>query len=102
MNTAWKILDVSADGELITAARYFVSASDAKNTVETEGNWYFQEPKLTVPFSDVTEEMVIDWVKTQAGSSIEARLKEQLQALKKQTQTVLPWLPQVFTPEFKE
>ena len=30
------------------------------------------------------------------------QLQEQLQALKQETKTVLPWLPQVFTPEFKE
>lgn len=102
MKTAWKILDISANGELIVRARYFVSADDGKNVVETEGNWYFKDPKLTVPFADVTEEMMIEWIKEQAGSAIEKRLEEQLQALKQETKTVLPWLPQVFTPEFKE
>ena len=47
-------------------------------------------------------EMMIEWIKEQAGSAIEKRLEEQLQALKQETKTVLPWLPQVFTPEFKE
>ena len=55
----WKILDIQADGDLITGARYFC----ARGGVETEGWWKFAEPVLTVPFADVTEEMVIGWVK---------------------------------------
>jgi hypothetical protein len=103
MNTAWKILSMESVDDLIVQARYFVSATDGNNTVETEGNWFFQEPKLTVPFNDVTESLVIDWIKKEAvrdgESMIEARLAEQLQSLQQQKTTVLPWLPQVFTPE---
>jgi hypothetical protein len=88
----WKILDIQADGDLITAARYFC----AKNGVETEGWWNFAEPVLTTPFAEVTEEMVIGWVKNDIGVQVEARLDEQA-ALAPRT-VVAPWLPQVFTP----
>lgn len=98
----WKILGVTADDKgLITQARYFVSIKEGKNTVETEGNWYFIEPSLKVPFDKVTEQNVIDWVKseaTQDGKNIvESRLQEQLTALILQRETVAPWAPQVFT-----
>jgi hypothetical protein len=96
MNTQWKILGIEADGELITQARYFAAATDGDFTVETEGHWLFAEPKLTVPFVDVTEDMIVSWIDK---TSIEARLAEQLAELKKQKVTVLPWLPQTFTPE---
>jgi hypothetical protein len=88
----WKILEIQADGDLITGARYFC----VKNGVETEGWWNFAEPVLTTPFADVTEEMVIDWVKRDIGAQVEARLDEQ--AAVTQKTVVAPWLPQVFTP----
>jgi hypothetical protein len=94
--TTWKILGIEATGELITQARYFAIATEGNFTVETEGNWFIPEPKLTVPFADVTEEMIVSWIDK---SSIEARLVEQLAELKKQKVTVLPWLPQTFKPE---
>lgn len=88
----WKILEIQADGDLITSARYFC----AKNEVETEGWWKFAEPKLTVPFADVTEDIVIDWVTADIGAQVEARLDAQAAAT--QRVVVAPWLPQVFTP----
>ena len=88
----WKILEIQADGDLITGARYFC----VKNGVETEGWWKFAEPKLTVPFADVTEEIVIAWVTRDIGVQVQARLDEQAAAT--QRVVVAPWLPQVFTP----
>ena len=88
----WKILDIQADGDLITGARYFC----AKNGVETEGWWNFAEPVLNIPFAEVTEEVVIGWVKNDIGAQVEARLDEQAASVTKTV--VAPWLPQVFTP----
>jgi len=88
----WKILEIQADGDLITGARYFC----VKNGVETEGWWKFAEPKLTVPFADVTEDIVIGWVTADIGAQVETRLDEQAAAT--QRVVVAPWLPQVFTP----
>ena len=88
----WKILEIQADGDLITGARYFCS----KNGVETEGWWKFAEPALNTPFADVTEEMVVGWVTVDIGAQVEARLDEQAAAM--QRVVVAPWLPQVFTP----
>ena len=88
----WKILEIQADGDLITGARYFC----VKNKVETEGWWKFAEPKLTVPFAEVTEDIVIGWVTADIGAQVEARLDAQAAAT--QRVVVAPWLPQVFTP----
>ena len=92
----WKILGIEANGELIIQARYFATIADGEFTVETEGNWFFPEAKLKIPFADVTEDIIVSWIDK---TSIEARLVEQLAALKKQKVTVAPWLPQTFTPE---
>jgi hypothetical protein len=88
----WKILEIQADGDLITGARYFC----AKNGVETEGWWNFAEPVLNIPFANVTEEIVIAWVTRDIGVQVQARLDEQ--AAVTQKTVVAPWLPQVFTP----
>jgi hypothetical protein len=97
----WKVLEIIAEGELITKVRYFCSASDDKNTVETEGYWTFANPVLRVPLADVTEDMVAGWLDddtTQDGiNPIKSRLSEQLDALSKATKTALPWV-QTYTP----
>lgn len=103
MKYAWKILDIDAADGLITKARYHVTLQEKGIQVETEGNWFFQEPKLKVPFAEVTEEMVAGWVQnetTEDGKNkITSRLIEQLNELKAKQTTVPPWMPQTFTPE---
>jgi hypothetical protein len=81
----WKILEVHADGELITHVRYYAE----KNSVDTEGYCYLTEPKLVIPYADVTEEMVIEWVKKEVGEQVEARLDAQLSV--KSSQKLAPW-----------
>jgi hypothetical protein len=56
---------------------------------------------MTVPFAQVTEDMVAKWVESDTYKDgvnlITSRLIEQLKSLSKQT-VVPPWKPQVFTP----
>lgn len=114
----WKILDIEAEGDLITKAKYLVTAKNDVAEVSTEGWWHFKDPVLVIPFSDVKEADVIAWIDAQAsepttylnpdGTSrtdtthkITGRLDEQLQALTERAtkKVVMPWLPQTFTPE---
>jgi hypothetical protein len=99
----WKILEISAVNELITHAKYHVTAKEGQFSVETEGNWWFSDKILKKPYAEVTEEDVIAWIEketTQAGVNIiKSRLVEQLATLQSQNKVVAPWLPQVFTPE---
>jgi hypothetical protein len=98
----WKILEVYANEGVITHVKYFVSLSDDKNTVETEGYWYFDCPTAKTAFSEVTEEMIAKWVESEAQRDgkchITARLEEQLKNLE-QKPVPAPWMPQVFKPE---
>jgi hypothetical protein len=91
----WKILDIEAKDGLITSAKYYVS----NGTVDTEGNWYFPESGQ-VPFEQVTEEMVIKWIKESSMKDgkniIESRIEEQSE---QPVRAVPPWLPQTFTPK---
>jgi hypothetical protein len=100
----WKILDITVSNNIITSAKYHCVATDKKNTVETEGNWYFSDgAKHPIEFDQVTEQMVIDWINQEAirdgKNLITSRLKEQLATLQDQTPVVAPWLPQVYTPK---
>jgi hypothetical protein len=105
MNMTWKILGIKADGDLITQARYHVRAENQDAIVESEGNWFFREPKLTVAFDKVTEDNIVAWIKTETmvdgKNMIETRLAEQMANLEQQDRP-LPWAPQVFTPKFEE
>ena len=103
-NFTWSIKDVTIENEMINSAKYHVSINDelGKNTVETEGNWYFNG-KIDKLFSDITEQDVIDLIKKEAIKDglniIESRLDEQLTYLTTNVvETPAPWLPQVFTP----
>ena len=102
MEYKWEIPELNAEGELITHAKYHVTLTDGKNTVETEGNWYLSNPVLTTPFAEVTEEMVVGWIEADSMKDgvnvIKSRLEEQLALLEKSTSIVPPWKPQVFTP----
>ena len=102
MNYKWAILDVSAKDGLITHAKYKVSLTDQDQTVETEGNWWFNGTEEKVPFDQVTEEMVAFWIEQETMKDginlIKSRLEEQLNELNKAQSVVAPWLPQVFTP----
>jgi hypothetical protein len=106
MNTTWKILGIKADGDLITEARYFARLENQFAAVETEGNWFFREPKMDVAFDQVTETMIVGWIKAETMADgknmIETRLAEQIVAVVEQQDRPLPWAPQVFTPTFEE
>ena len=99
MNYVWKILELYAADGAITSAKYHCAVSEEDNTVETEGYWDFPESG-TVPFDQVTEEMVIGWIEEASikdgKSVIKSRLEEQLKAQRKPVPA--PWMPQVFTP----
>ena len=102
MNYKWSILDLSAVDGLITHAKYKVSLTDEDQTVETEGNWWFQGTEAKVPFDQVTEEMVASWIEQETMKDglnlIKSRLEEQLNVVNSQETVIAPWLPQVFTP----
>ena len=100
----WKITEFQAQAGLITQAKYHVTLLKDDKKVETEGYWKFSDPVLSLPFEEVTEQVVAGWIQKDAvqygKNIIESCLTEQLEALK--TPKVLPpWVPQVFTLDMK-
>ena len=100
MNFYWKITELKGDDKAITQAKYHVSLVEDDLKIETEGYWDFDPTKFTIPTSQVTEQMVANWIDegtTQDGvSSIKSRLLEQLETVKKQQEIALPWKPPTF------
>jgi hypothetical protein len=100
MKFVWKISELKGDDKAIYQAKYHLSLIEDDLRIDTEGYWNFDAKKATIPTSEVTEEMVANWIDqgtTQDGvSSIKSRLIEQLEAVKKQQEIALPWKPPTF------
>lgn len=100
MRFLWKILELKGDDKAIVQAKYLLSLVEDDVRIETEGYFDFDPSTASVPTSQVTEEMVANWIDegtTQNGvSSIKSRLLEQLESVKKQQEIALPWKPPTF------
>jgi hypothetical protein len=100
MRFIWKILELKGDNKAITQAKYLLVLIEDDLRIETEGYWDFDPTKATIPTSEVTEEMVANWIDegtTQDGiSSLKSRLIEQLELVKEQQEIALPWKPPTF------
>jgi hypothetical protein len=99
----WSITGTQAQDGLILCAKYHVTAKEDDLSVGTEGYWTFDSPKLSVPFDQVTEEMIVAWIEKETMRDgvcvIKSRLQEQLNSLSKSQFTPPPWQPQTFTVE---
>ena len=86
----------TADGYVFTA-HYTVDASDGVYSAGAYGSIGLERPEgEMIPFADLTEEIVIGWVKDKFGpekvADIEAALKAQLDEQRQPTRASgLPW-----------
>jgi hypothetical protein len=87
---------------IMTHDYYHVSATDGENSVETEGNHYFKVKDAIIPYAEIREQTILNWIneETTVGevSNIKSRLDEQLLELKKAKKVGFPWLANTFTP----
>jgi hypothetical protein len=83
----WHIANLereTADGFVLTA-HYTVTAEDGTYSSGAYGSLGFERPDKLIPYADLTEEMVIDWVKNAFGdekvqevhAALQAQLDEQ-------------------------
>jgi len=95
----WKVLDIFAEGDVITSVKYYAKATNDKNVVETEGNWEFKD-KTHFLQDQTTEKDVIAWIKAESiideKCIIEDNLKNQLNALEL-ISLKKPWILPTFT-----
>ena len=101
INYTWEIIKIFSKEDLITEIKYKLIGNNQIITIETEGTYLFNDPVLNVPFLEVTEEMVIDWIEKETivngQSHIKSGIEKQFNELEN-VEVVAPWLPQVFTP----
>jgi len=86
----------TADG-YVFVAHYTIDANDGTYTAGAYGSLGFERPEDDlIPFADLTEEIVIGWVKEKFGdekvADIEAALQAQLDEQRQPTRASgLPW-----------
>ena len=94
----WKIAQLereTKDGFVFTA-HYTVNADDGTYSSGAYGSLGFERPNKLIPFSQLTEELVVGWIKEAFGDEkvleIEAALQNQLDEMHKPTKSSgLPW-----------
>ena len=89
----WKILELFADCK---GVKYYVKATDGQNFVESEGNGYFAENAINIPFEQIKESNLIEWL---PKDDIKLNLETQLNDLKKDNTIEPPWLAGTYIPQ---
>jgi hypothetical protein len=81
---SWNIANLereTSDGYVFTA-HYTVDANDGTYSAGAYGSIGLERPETLIPYSDLTKELVVGWVKDKLGTeqveSIEATLQSQL------------------------
>jgi hypothetical protein len=94
----WNIANLERETEdgFVFTAHYTVNADDGTYTSGAYGSIGFERPENLVPFSQLTEETVVGWVKEKFGeekvAEIEAALQSQIDEQKHPTKAAgVPW-----------
>jgi len=94
----WKIAQLERETEdgFVFTAHYTVGANDGTYASSAYGSLGFERPDNLIPFADLTEEIVIGWVKDQFGdekvAEIEAALQSQIDEQRNPTKAAgVPW-----------
>jgi len=85
----------TADGFVYTA-HYTVNATDDTYSAGAYGSLGFERPDNLIPYSELTEEIVVNWVKEHFGpekvAEIEAALQTQIDEQRNPTKAAgVPW-----------
>lgn len=99
MNVTWTIsnLDRQVSDGLVTAGHWRVDAVDGEHTAGAYGSVGFTRGDSFIPFDELTEAQVVEWVKAQLDvAEIEASLAGQIDKQKNPvTAHGLPWTSEV-------
>ena len=95
MEFTWNVVQMDrqvADG-FVTTVHYNVSAVDGEFTASTYGTVGYTEEGAFTPYSQLTEAVVVGWVKDSLGqATVEESLAAQIEAQKNPiSESGLPW-----------
>jgi hypothetical protein len=92
---SWNIanLERETDDGYVFTAHYTIKAEDGTYTASAYGSLGLERPETLVPFAQLTEAIVIGWVKDKLSvGEIEAALQEQLDQQHAPTKAAgVPW-----------
>ena len=95
MEFNWKVVqtDYNTSDKFITTVHYVVSAVDGDFTASTYGTVGYTEEGAFTPYSQLTEAVVVGWVKDSLGqATVEEALAAQIEAQKNPvSESGLPW-----------
>jgi len=96
----WKILSISKECKSI---HYSLIATDGVNTVESQGNHVFSDGVVNLPFEQIKEENILEWLEKDTTqddvNAIKSNLEKQLNELESDKTVEFPWLVGTFTPQ---
>lgn len=94
----WKIANLERETEdgFVFTAHYTIDANDGTYTAGAYGSLGFERPDNLIPYSELTEQLVVGWVKAALGdekvSEIENALQSQLTEQRHPSKaTGVPW-----------
>ena len=95
----WAVANLERETQdgYVFCAHYTVDASDGTYSAGAYGSVGFERPDNLIPYADLTEEIVVGWVKEALGGAekvaeIEAALQQQLDQQHAPTKAAgLPW-----------
>lgn len=95
----WAIANLERETQdgFVYTAHYTISANDGTYTAGAYGSVGFERPDDLIPYSELTEELVVGWVQSAIGGAekvaeIEAALQQQLNEQRTPTkQAGVPW-----------
>jgi len=95
----WNIANLERETEdgFVFTAHYTVSAADETYSSSAYGSIGFERPESLIPFADLTEDLVVGWVKEALGgdekvAEIEAALQSQINEQRTPTKASgTPW-----------
>ena len=100
----WKILEVTSIDEVLTHVSYRITATDTINFVISEGNYFFNEKQINIPFAELKESNITQWIDNETTidgiSKIKSNLDNQLAILNTSSKKDLPWLADTYTVTF--
>jgi hypothetical protein len=92
---SWNIVNLERDTDdgFVFTAHYTINAEDGTYTAGAYGSLGLERPETLVPFAQLTEAIVIGWVKNKLNvEEIEAALQAQLDKKHAPTKAAgLPW-----------
>ena len=99
----WKILELFADNNKLSAVRYLLTGTDGKNNVGSEGKHTFSDGLVNKPLSEIVESDILQWLEKDTTQDdvnlIKLAVENQLKKLKTEQKVDFPWLAGTFTIE---